>query len=201
MTNDQTQREAAETAGILVAVVGLLIFFALAMGSMRDKSLTFDEGFYVARGWAFMQTGELLTLGHPPLAILLVGLGVSLEASLPDPRGLDGWLEGDPERVSEDLLWGGEVDFRRVTFLGRITIIWLGVLLGALLWRWAKEWYGPGGASLALALYALSPNLLAHTRLATTDLPVAAFYVATLYAWMRFLRQRSGHWLWISGIL
>jgi hypothetical protein len=186
---------------LLVAALLLAVMFGLAVGSALDKSPTFDEGFYVGRGWAFWRTGHLMPLGHPPLTNLLSGLGVLLEPGLPDPTTLNGWAEDNYEDFSHDLLWEQGIDTDRVIFLARLPTIFLGLLLGALVCRWGWELYGHWGALIALALYALSPNVLAHTRLATTDLGVAAFYVAALYAWTRFLRRWSARWLVIGGLL
>ncbi len=186
---------------LLLAGVLLVCLFGLALGSSLDKSPTFDEGFYLARGWAFLKTGRLITIGHPPLANLLSGLGMLLEPHLPAPATLDGWEAGDIDRISRDLLWHRGLNVSRLTFLGRVPIVYVGMLLGALIWRWARESYGLWSGAIALGLFAFSPNILAHTRLATTDLGVAAFYVATLYTWTRFLHRRTTRWLVASGVL
>jgi hypothetical protein len=185
----------------LAIIVLLLTLFGLTLGSMQGQSPTFDEGFYIARGWAFWRTGHLLTLGHPALMSLWDGWPLLLEPGLPDPTTLAGWGEGNPELVSEALLWDSGLNVGRALFLTRLPTVWLALLLGAVVWRWAKDLYGPYAASLALLLFAFSPNLIAHAGLATTDLGVAAFYVAAVYAWTRFLRRGSPRWLLIAGVL
>lgn len=185
---------------MLIAAVLLVTMFGLAVGSSLRQSPTFDEGFYAVRGWAFLRTGHLMPLGHPPLTNILSGLGMLLEPDLPAPPTLDGWDENNAEQVSEDLLWQSGVNTNRVMFLARLPIIALGLLFGAVIWRWGRDEYGLWSASLALLLFAVSPNILAHTGLATTDLGVAAFYVAALYAWTRFLHRRTTRWLALSGI-
>ncbi len=194
-------RSGVRLPDLILAALVLTALFGLALGSLLRASPTFDEGFYIARGWAFLRTGTLLPLGHPPLTNLLSGLGVLLEPGLPDPAALDGWAALDAERVSEDLLWRQGIATTRVVTLARLPIVWLGVLLGALVYRWGREVYGPNSALLALMLTAFCPNMLAHTGLATTDLGVAAFSLASLYAWSRTLRRPSRGWLLISGIL
>lgn len=186
---------------LLIVAALLVLMFGLAVGSMLHKSPTFDEGFYIARGWVYWRTGHLMPLGHPPLTNLLSGLGVLLEPGLPDPHTLDGWQEDNPELLSEDLLWHQGINASRVVFLARMPTILLGLMLGAVIWRWGRDLYGPWGAALALGVYALCPNILANTQLATTDLGVAAFYIMTLYAWSRFLSRRTWPWLIISGVL
>lgn len=184
----------------LAAVILLLTLFGLTLGSMQGQSPTFDEGFYIVRGWAFWRTGHLLMLGHPALMNLWNGWPLLLEPGLPNPITLEGWGEGDPELVSEDLLWRHNLDVGRALFLTRLPTVWLALLLGVIVWRWAKDLYGPHSASLALLLFAISPNIIAHAGLATTDLGVAAFYVASLYAWTRFLRRGASQWLLCAGV-
>lgn len=184
----------------LISIILLIALFGLTLGSMKGQSPTFDEGFYIVRGWAFWRTGRLLTLGHPALTNLWNGWPLLLEPGLPAPAALDGWEAGDPERVSEDLLWGHSLNVSRALFLTRLPTVWLALILGAVVWRWSKDCYGLRGASLALLLFAFSPNIVAHAGLATTDLGVAAFYVAALYCWVRFLRRRSLRWLLSAGV-
>ncbi len=193
-------RPASRPHHLILAALLLAALFALALGSSMRESPTFDEGFYIARGWAFLKTGHLMPLGHPPLTNLLSGLGVLLEPGLPHPTSLQGWAVNDAEQVSEDLLWNRGINTTRVVLLARLPILWLGLLLGALVYRWGREEYGPASAILALTLYAFCPNVLAHAGLATTDLGVAAFFVAALYAWTRFLHRRTAGWLAISGL-
>lgn len=171
--------------------LGLLTFFALSLSQLTSTSPTFDEGFTLLRGYAALRTGYLVPIGHPPLAHWLSALGVVLEPNLPDPRDLNGWYGDKYDDSSRDLLWQRGLNATRLVFLGRLPILLLGLVLGAVTYRWAKDLFGWGAAFTALALHALSPNLLAHSAIATTDLPVAAFYIFTLYRWYRFSQTPS----------
>jgi dolichyl-phosphate-mannose-protein mannosyltransferase len=187
---------------VFIAAALLLAFqFWLALGSVREKSPTFDEGYYIVRGWAALRTGHVLPLGHPPLANLISGLGVMLEPGLPDPATLDGWQQDDAERASRDLLWHRGLDASRTVWLARLPMIFLGLMLSALIARWARELYGRRAMILALGLMAFSPTILAHTQLATTDMCVAAFYIAALYTWSRALHRMTWRRLVITGVL
>lgn len=189
---------------LIVAALLLVIMFGLALGSSLEKSATFDEGQYIARGWMYwrgVDMEQVQQLGHPPLTNELIGLALLLEPGLPDPTTLKGWADGNIELMSEDLLWQRGFNANRIIFLSRMSIIFLGLLLGAVIWRWGREMYDLWSASVALALVALSPTVIAHTQLATTDMGIAVFYVATLYAWSRFLHQRTARWLVIGGIV
>ena len=201
---DYTSHNLRFALALLLAALLLAAMFGLAVGSSLDKSPTFDEGHYIGRGWVYLRTGDLdhlLALGHPPLTNELMGLGLLLEPALPEPAALNGWDDGNVELMSEDLLWHRGLNADRIVFLSRMPIIFLGLLLGVVIWRWGREMYGMWSASIALALVAFSPTIISNTQLATTDMGVATFYVATLYAWSRFLHRRTVRWLIISGVV
>ncbi|MGH7150349.1 MAG: phospholipid carrier-dependent glycosyltransferase, partial [Planctomycetota bacterium] len=64
----------------------------------------------------------------------------------------------------------------------------------------ARRRIGEAGALLALALYALDPNLLAHASLATLDMPLAAWSVLALAAFDLHLERRTRASLGASGV-
>ena len=134
------------TRYLLLAVILLALFFGLAVASSLSKAPTFDEPFYIARGWIYLQTRHLYRINHPPFLSELSGLLLMLEPGLPDPASLDSWrvdesgvVRTNAQRVSQDFMWKRGVNVERVTFLARMTTIWLALLLGALVWRWARE--------------------------------------------------------------
>jgi len=101
---------------LLLAALALIAMFGLATGSSLGNSPSFDEGFYIARGWAFLKTGHLLPLGHPPFTNVLSGLGVLLEPNLPDPASLRGWTANNADAFSKALLWNSGINTTRVVF-------------------------------------------------------------------------------------
>ena len=185
---------------LLLAAALLLVLFGLATGSALHHSPVVTEGSFVARGWAFGRAGRLLPATQPPLA-LLAGMGVLLEPGLPHPAELPGWEPPDAARLSQALLWQSGVVVDRALFLARLPTIWLALLLGAVVWRWARELYGWWAAVLALTLYASSPNVLAFAGLATPDLGTAALYIAALYTWGRLLISGRRRWFLLAALL
>jgi hypothetical protein len=61
-----------------------------------------------------------------------------------------------------------------------VTLLFL-VGIHVLVYRWALQMYGTAGGLLALFLSALDPNLLAHGRLVTNDVPLAFAVLLSLY--------------------
>lgn len=189
------------TRHLLAAALLLLLMFGLALGSAPGKTPVAAEPAHMARGWAFWRTGELLPTSTLPLADLLSGLGGLLEPTLPAPHTLDGWAAGDAAALGRALLWGSGANTARAVLLFRLPAIWLGLLLGALVWRWAADLYGRWGGTVALIITALSPNVLAFARLATPDLPRALFFVAALFAWSCYLRRQTLGGLLLAAVV
>ncbi len=186
---------------LLAAALLLTLMFGLALGSALSKTPVATEPAHMARGWAFWRTGDLLPTATLPLADLLFGLGGLLEPTLPAPHTLDGWAAGDAAALGRALLWGSGADTARAVLLFRLPAIWLGLLLGALVWRWAADLYGRWGGTVALIITALSPNVLAFAGLATPDLPRALFFTAALFAWSRYLRRQTLGGLLLAAVV
>lgn len=161
----------------------LLLFFALALSSARGDSPTMDEQNHIARGLAFLRTGDpRLSVEHPPLVNVLSALPL-LTQPIVLPTDDWSWEVGEWYRFADLLLWQANQDVARMVFLARLPIMLLGTMLGALVYRVTASMFGRGRAPcLALVLYVLDPNILAHSRYATTDLGVTAFLFLAMAA-------------------
>ena len=76
------------------------------------------------------------------------------------------------------------------------------MLLGAVVFRWTRDLFGPNAALLALALYAFDPNLIAHSRLSTTDLGLAATMTIAmwrLWAWLEKPTRWNLVWVGVAA--
>src|SRR5690606_25258747 len=82
-------------------------------------------------------------------------------------------------------------DADRLLNAARFMIVIPGIVLGVLLFCWAHERLGFGAAGAALASYALSPTVQAHSALVTTDIGVACFIFGTIYFLWRTVRQTT----------
>lgn len=170
-------------------LVGLLMLtFALALTSAVQKSPTADEQNHIARGAAYLGTGDpRLSVEHPPLVNVLSALPAHLLLDLQLP--LDEWWEaGEWYHFADNFLWHANSHPDRIVFLARLPIIGLGLILATLVFRWADERFGPWGGLLAAAFCALDPNVLAHTRLSTTDMGGTCFIFLAAYALRRAAR-------------
>lgn len=171
-----------------VLLIGLA--FGLLVSSVVRKSATVDEQSHLFRGAAYLQEeATQFLLGHPILASAISALPLFTEPDLRLPLDSPAWEAGDWSVAGDAFLWRINDNPQRLLFLGRLPVIWLTLLFGALLFRWGREMGGHGAALLALWLLLLDPNVLANGRLITGDLPVALFFTLAVY----------GYWRWVSG--
>jgi 4-amino-4-deoxy-L-arabinose transferase-like glycosyltransferase len=175
-----------------VATVLLMLCFGLALTSAVQKSPTMDEQNHIARGAAYLGTGDpRLSVEHPPLVNLLSALPAHLLLDLRLPVDTIWWEAGEWYNFADLFLWEANPNAEQIVFLARLPVIGLGLLLVALVHRWATRRFGPWGGLLAAAFCALDPNILAHIRLSTTDVGGTFFAFLAAYVLWRALRQPS----------
>jgi hypothetical protein len=191
----------------LMPVALLLVFFVLIVGSVSRTSLTIDEGLHITSGYSILRTGDYrLVEEHPPLVKFIEAWPLLLVPDLADPAALPGWeMEVATTdslrlvRVTEQLIYN-YVPLDRLVVAARLPVAFLALLLGAVVFRWAADGFGPKAGLLALFLIAFDPNILAHASVAATDLGAACFITLALFAFHRFLRRPTlGGWV-LAGV-
>ena len=70
-------------------------------------------------------------------------------------------------------------------------MIGIALILGVLIFVFARHLFGPRAAVLAVALYTLEPTVLAHGRIVQTDLPSALTYLLFSFALYFYLQTPS----------
>ena len=164
-----------------IAVALLLLAYGLAVNSLQQLGPTFDEQGFLVRGLAYLRgDSRTIRVGHPLGLNALNALLLVDDETVRLPTDDPAWGGTDFHRPAELFLWEIGNDVAHIMFLARLPTIWLGLLLAALAGRWAwalsrRRWAG----LLALTFVAFDPNIMAHSRLITTDLGLAA---GTLFA-------------------
>ncbi|MFO0951320.1 MAG: glycosyltransferase family 39 protein [Isosphaeraceae bacterium] len=74
-----------------------------------------------------------------------------------------------------------------------------GILGGLVVFAWSRSLYGEGGGVLSVFLWALCPNILAHTRLVTTDAGATAIGVLPFLFW-RYLKHPTWTRAALAGV-
>ncbi len=175
------------------ALALLWLFFAQVAFTARETSITLDEPLHIASGYACLVTGDYrLVEEHPPLLKMLQAAPLLLaDPALPDPRTRPGWNDGDLIMVAQHLI----VPYRPIdplVYAARVPTMLVGIILGALIFRWGADVFGQLGGLLALALYSFDPNILAHASVAGTDLGAACAIFGAMYLFWRWIREPRG---------
>jgi hypothetical protein len=200
---------ATGTSKVLVplAVAALLaIHAALALFAVSGKSVTHDEILHVTAGYAYWKLDDYRL--HPENGIL-----PQRWAALPAVFEAPPWpkLEGNPYwKTSEAAVIGHQFfyetghDHFPTLMAARAMIVLFSMATGALIFDWSRRLFGLPGAFVSLILFVFSPNFLAHGALATSDVCMVFFFLASVGAWWRHLHspgRQNARWWWISAVV
>jgi len=182
---------------IVITLLGLLAVLCLL--SMRFNSPTADEQNHISRGYHYLATGNLDLNVAPPFVNALSAVPLLFQRDITIPSYDVTHAKTYINQFADEFVWVYN-DAERIIYSGRLAIVVLSLLLGYFVFRWANELWGARAGLLALLLYVLDPNIVAHSQLVTTDLGVACLiFIATYFLW-RFLRQRRNLDLALAGI-
>jgi hypothetical protein len=176
----------------------LMVHAALAVWAMTRNSVTFDENFHLPAGLMILERADYTgSVAQPPLPKLLYAIPAALlGARLPDARAL---ASGDEGTVGESFMRLNWAHYGQLYFASRLVALAFSLALGLLIWRWARALHGEASGVLATALWALSPEALAHAGIVGTDLPTALAFTLALYTLWRYLASPSRRtWAWMS---
>ena len=130
------------------------LFLVQAIASMWNDAPTFDEMVSPAAGYAELLTGDLrLVNDHPPLARVFMALPLLiLRPALPLEHS--SWQQKEKIQkyrydFAEQFFYVANRAADRMLFWSRVPIVILSLVLGLLVFQWAKELYGAGAGLLA----------------------------------------------------
>jgi dolichyl-phosphate-mannose-protein mannosyltransferase len=154
-------------------------FCLQALLAVPKLSATNDEAVHLVAGFSYWKTRDFrLNPEHPPLAKLVAALPLLLFGPKFSATG-ENWKRAAEFRFGFDFLYHNDTD--RLLFWSRTMMILLAAVGLIVTFLWARDMFGIPEGLFAAAMYAFSPNLLAHGMLVTTDVPLAVFSVLALY--------------------
>jgi hypothetical protein len=180
------------TRGTLYSVVtGLLMLLFMAVlsgGAALRESVTIDEVSHIASGVSYLQKLDLrLNEEHPPLPKVLAAIPLLL-------RGLHADYSHISWKVSEDFFpaymgqwvfgqwlptkWNNPV---ATLAWARLPMLLLTLVLGWVLYVYARRLGGTWGGLLCLSIYVSSPTFIAFGPLVHTDIAATLFSLLTLW--------------------
>ncbi|WP_239158181.1 phospholipid carrier-dependent glycosyltransferase [Streptomyces sp. SID13726] len=156
---------------------------------------TIDEPVYVATAAEYLHgQGIRYNPEHPPLGKLVIAAGVALA----DPH-VDTAFDGPQIDLGPHLLYESGNDPWRLMLWARLPVILLTLLFGLVVFAFARELAGRAAGLAALALYAFSPDVVAHGSLATLDVPTAGFLLTSVWLLWR-ARTRPRLYVPLAGL-
>ncbi|MFA5337253.1 MAG: glycosyltransferase family 39 protein [Candidatus Omnitrophota bacterium] len=175
---------------IYIAVL-LLIFAGLACSSMMQKSGTCDEvAHHIAVGYSYFKTFDFrLNPYNPPLPRYLMAFPlnfINLKALFSGTE----WEEADAPKFSQKFFFEYNRDkFRTILFLSRLMIVFVGIFAAILVYKMASDFYGGRAGLFALFIFCFTPEIIAHSSLATTDMTFACFSLLSIFSFWKFSKN------------
>ena len=182
-------RSARLTATVLLSFA--VAFAALTISSFVQKSLTIDEAGHITKGYiAAKIRGYQFYSNTPPALEMWFALPSLMMRNVTLDTNNADFVAGDIGRFCPTFLFR-QNDCDALLWRARFMSMLLGILLGIMLFCWARSLFGWWPAIIVLTFYTLEPNILAHSSLATTDFGVTCFIFGTLYFLWRLTRRFS----------
>jgi len=181
-TVNQTKNVVSRDRFILAAALLLALHALLLVSSSWNKSPTYDEPAHLKFGLVYLDEGRLPEADAQKMPVTLLN-ALALRVC----GGTTGDFETD----------------RRFLLCARLPTMLASLVLGLGLLCWSTGRHGRTGGLLTLALYCLSPTVIAHARLVTNDLYTALATAAAVYTFVytfwQLSRRPSARWFLLGG--
>lgn len=193
-TSNKTNRTNIIVAATCVATA-VLAFIFLCELSQRRKSATFDEGIILASGHRYDTVGATdVNPENPPLLKGLLALPSINAESPPIPKNLP-----NTYRMGPEFEFGHKFLYQqpsKTLFLHACRSVNIAITAAAaiLIFLLAGQFMPKKWAALAASLFLLSPNVIAHARLATVDIGATVLMLAASMCLYLALEKRSWRW-------
>ncbi len=187
----------------LLAFSLLLIMGIAALASTLEDAVTTDESPHITSGYSYLKFQDMrLNPEHPPLVKDAAAIPL-LFKDINFPTDHPAWTSMINAQwdLGPQFLYRSGNNPDEIIFWGRIAPILIMLLFGWFVFKWARELFGPAWGLFALALFIFSPNIIAHGRLVTTDVPAAAAFFISIYYYLKLLKNPSWKNLAIAGAI
>lgn len=186
---------------LIVFIVFAGVHGLLAIYSSVNKSMTMDEGIHLTGGVSFNAYNDYRIVpetGNVPrrLAAIPAMLVQSTRPSTDDTF----WKTGNGWRTSDLFIYRDLQEPMWTIFLGRCLILLfnIGILFGV--FKWSASLWGERGSYFSLVFAALSPSLIAHGSIITSDAAATALYFLSCFTiWLLFNKVSLKHFIY-SGL-
>ena len=189
--------------GPAAAGLVLVLFWAGLLGSLRHKSITFDEMAHATAGYSYWRFNDYRLNpenGNLPQRIMALPLVLGGSQFEFPPLDSPAWRTADEWAVGDQWFHHMGHDVSAMLFRGRAVMGLVAVALAALVWLWSRRLFGPVGGMISLLLCVLSPIVLANGALMTSDTTAAFFFLASAWSLWAAAHRISVARLLVSGL-
>ncbi|MCK9614377.1 MAG: glycosyltransferase family 39 protein [Candidatus Omnitrophica bacterium] len=187
---------------IIIVILLLSIFSALAISSMLQQSGTCDEiAHHIPAGYSYYKKWDFrLNPSNPPLSRYIMAFPLAF-LDLKAPFDDKSWQEADTPAFGRKFFFEyNKEKSRTILLLSRLAMVFVGIFTGFLTYLMASQIYGRRAGLFALFLFCFTPEIIAHASLATTDITAACFMLLALYAFWKFMKLPTKTKLFMAGI-
>ena len=196
--NTTSVRKHSQILVWLLLALLLAVFSFRIIYEIREKSVTIDEFVHLPSGYYYLKTGDFdLFRIHPPFIQMLCATPLLWKNI--HFRNNSSWQLTNNWVFGYEFMLSNAREYREIYGLSRLITLGLSVLLGLMIYGWAKELFGQTAGLFALFLFTFNPDILAHSSLVTLDIGVSAFIFATIYFLWKFVKSRESIYCMLSG--
>jgi len=185
-------------------LVLLVLHLVLLVHSIHCNSVTIDELAHIPAGLGYWRHGSFFSYHHnPPLVKLLeacpvtFSLDINMEVIPAEPKAEGGqhW------RVGRQFMRDNAEHYVAAMRLARYPVVSLSIVAGWFLFRWGRKLWGESGGLIAVAIWVVHPEVLAHAGLATVDLGATAFGLIASYSFWKWLNRPSWWRVLVAAVM
>jgi len=182
----------AGVALLLLVLEGQLLY------SVRQESLTWDEGDHIFAGYMSLKHHDFgLNPEHPPLVKMVAAIPLQ-SMNLREPQLQNRYFKTEAYMGGRALIF--QNDFNTIIFRARMFASIFALMTALLAFLAAREMFGTGAGFITLLLIVFEPNFLAHGGLVTTDTGAACCLLASIYASYRYVKAPSWGRVAVLGV-
>jgi len=180
-----------------IVIFLLVLMFVQGFASTIQKSRTVDETkTHLRDGYRYLTTGEWKGgIDNPPLTATLSAIPLLFV------KDESTFNETFRRLNADDYILETAPSFpRHLLIASRMIPLMFMIILGFLVFLWARDLYGTKAGIFALFLYSFSPNILTFGGIVTADMAGTLFVFAALYAFWKYINKPSWKSLFIAGL-
>lgn len=184
-------------------IILVLLFLSIPLQtitSMQNKSIHGDEIYHVSSGYSKLKTWDYRLLPeHGPL-IPVISTFPLLFFDVNFPFDHESWKIKDMNTLMPLFMFEYNENPYDIMFWSRLPMTFLSMILAFYVFTWAKDLYGKKSGVFALFIYVFNIDMLAHSRISSSDFGLTVFVFIAVYHFWKYIKKPTKKRLIIAGI-